>query len=184
MGIPGLRSLLTFVVGFVFGAAARRTAVPPPRTAHSLPSSDIARAEQVFGYNILADAVRRSVDAVRFLDALFFALLAADVALLVVFQDTADARLPSIGAMFKVALVLDVIGFLPTLALRDVPDPKNFARIFVRTPELTRELGTTEFLDATAQNSVLRIVKTAVLLTALACTVAGTLALPGAWAVK
>jgi hypothetical protein len=183
MGFPGLRSLVTFAVGFVLGAAARPGPVSPPPIESGSLNGELERAEQVFGYNVLADAAKRSVDAIRFLDALFFALLAADVALFAVFQSTSHPHVPKVDLIFKGALVLDVVGFLPTLTLRDVPDPKTFAPAFVRMPERARVHALTELPGAAAWNAILRILKTGLLLCSLACTVTGVLALPGASAV-
>lgn len=137
-------------------------------------NSDAEKREQVFAFDVLADALKRSVEAVRFVDTLIGVLLSVQVALYAIliegFRDTWAFRILALAGASA------VIAILPTFFVREGPEAPLFARLFARDPGATRDRLIAQFVERAARNDRLRAIKVALLAVAFAFTVAALLA--------
>ena len=166
------------VLGAVIGAALARgdarwsrppqpSATPPIALAATI--SDAEQAEDIFAYGVIADVGRRSADGVRFLDALIFAVLAAQVAAYVLYIEKSD-RFQTLVPVVHWALWFSVLAFVPTVLVKELPEPRTFLRAFQVAPRQTREVLMEQFIAAVGWNGVLRAVKLAFFALAFALT--------------
>ena len=94
----------------------------------------------------------------RFLDALIFAIFAAQVAIFVLYIDKTD-RFQVLVPEIKLAFAFSVLAFLPTLFVKELPRPTTFTAAFRKAPWQTRENLVEQFTGAANWNAVLRTIK-------------------------
>ncbi|MDB5070583.1 MAG: hypothetical protein JWM87_1694 [Candidatus Eremiobacteraeota bacterium] len=131
----------------------------------------LQQSEEQFGYNVVSRALDRSADAIRFLDTLFFALMAAQGAIYAIILDKIREYPRLDWELLLGGLVLAMIGSGFTLFVRDGPDPDAFAESFPDDPRGSRLQHIDEYTAKAKQNERLQIVKTIVLALSLAMTV-------------
>ena len=142
----------------------------------------VREREQVFAYGVLGDAAKRSIDALRFVDALLVALLAVQAAILAIYVEefrARDAAGSNLVRVMDVALLVATVALVLTFASKDVPNGARFARDFRDEPSQTRDVVMTLFLAAAARNDVLRSIKLGFFAVALVGTLWDVLAATG-----
>ena len=95
----------------------------------------LEQSEQIFAYGFMADAAKRSIDAIRFVDALLIGLMAAQAAILAIYLErlaSADAFAKSLVWVMDWALVLCALTLSSTIAAKRVLTPTTSSRGFLR----------------------------------------------------
>lgn len=126
--------------------------------------------EDQFGYEVVSHALDRSVDGNRYLDTLFFALIAAQATIYAIMLDKLKEYAAADWALLLGGLFLAMIGAGLTLFVRDGPDPEDFAAELPDGPERTRNQYINEFIAKANGNERLRAVKVVILAVSLGLT--------------
>jgi hypothetical protein len=182
-----VRLMVAAIVGAAL--AQRPTPVPPPTNAPPVRATleetaevELKETEQIFAYQVLADAARRSLDGVRFIDALLAGLLAAQAAILAVYVDKARSGVPFAAAIVRPmdwALIAAATGLLLTLGTREGPDAVSFAETFPKDPWAARNAGMKLFEAVVGRNEALRVLKMVCFVVSLGVTLWDVLAATG-----
>jgi hypothetical protein len=143
--------------------------VPPVEPSVDAATTEIGQTEQIFAYNVVADVKSRSIDGLRFIDTLIFALFAAQAALFAIFIDKTE-RFGILVGPTEVAFTLAVLAFLPTLASREGPNPAAFRDDFPAAPASSRSELIDEAVENARWNETLRIIKLILFMSALIAT--------------
>jgi len=131
----------------------------------------LQQSEDHFGYKVIAHALHRSVDAIRFLDSLFCALMASHAAIYAILLDKFHAY-PAIGWQLLLAgFIMAILGTALTIFVREAPNPQSFGDDFSDDPDGTRRRYVEDYIVKARRNERLRTVKTSVLGLTLLLTV-------------
>lgn len=110
-------------------------------------------------YAVVSQALYRSADGNRFLDTLFFALMAAQAAIYAIILDKVT-EYPAIDWQLLIGgFVLASIGSGLSLLVREGPDPAKFAVAFPSNPEKLRRQCVDEYIADAQRNERLQIAK-------------------------
>lgn len=138
------------------------------------PAADLTpllqQIDEQFGYNVVSRALDRSADTIRFLDTLFFALMASQAAIYAIILDKIQEYSRLDWELLLGGLFLAMIGTGLTLFVRDGPDPETFAAAFPDDPRGSRLQYIDEYTAKAKQNERLQIAKVIALALALAMT--------------
>jgi hypothetical protein len=170
----------------------RQTPVPPPaNTVVTAPvtqalaeaaEGELEEAEQIFAYQVLADAAKRSMDGVRFIDALLVGLLAAQAAILAIYVDKVRTSEPFAAGIVRPmdwALIVAAVGLVLTFWAKEGPDAGYFAASFPKDPGATRNAVMKLFERIVDRNGILRVFKVLLLAVSLGVTLWDVLAATG-----
>ena len=127
----------------------------------------------------MADAAKRSIDAIRFVDALLIGLMAAQAAILAIYLErlaSADAFAKSLVWVMDWALVLCALTLSSTIAAKEGPDSDDFIARFPEDPGLTRSVLMRQLEPVVERNETLRAWKLVALAIGLAMTIGDILA--------
>ena len=127
--------------------------------------------EDQFAYEVISRALDRSADGNRFLDTLFFALVAAQAAIFAIILDKIH-EYPAVDWILLLGgfgLALGGAGL--SVFVADGPDPDEFAAQFPVNPNATRKAYIHHYLAKTDRNERLRTVKIIVLALAAGLTI-------------
>jgi hypothetical protein len=174
-----MRVLIRYVLAFLAGAALAQRAVNPAviaaepieRTVRETVEGELEQTEQIFAYGVIAEVAKRSVDTIRFVDALLVGLLAAQAAIYAIYLDRGDRFGDHIVRGMEIAISITLVAFLPTFLAQEGPNPVRFRDEFPKAPGPTRLDQIERFVGMARTNSALRFVKLALFLVALALTV-------------
>jgi hypothetical protein len=127
--------------------------------------------EDQFAYKVISRALDRTADGNRFLDTLFFALVAAQAAIFAIILDKIHEYPAAdwIPMLAGVGLALGGAGL--SVFVCDGPDPDEFAADFPVNPNATRKAHIDYFLVKASRNQRLGIVKVILLALAAGLTV-------------
>lgn len=127
--------------------------------------------EDQFAYKVISRALDRSADGNRFLDTLFFALVAAQAAIFAIILDKVGEYPPAGWILMLVGLGLALGGAGLSVFVGDGPDPNRFAAEFSVNPDATRKAGIDDYLVKADRNERLGIIKIVVLALAAGFTI-------------
>jgi hypothetical protein len=131
----------------------------------------LQQSDEQFGYEVVSRALDRSADGNRFLDTLFFALMAAQAAIYAIILDKLQEYSALDWELLLAGFIVAIIGTALTLLVRDGPDPERFATIFPDDPTGTRRLFVDKYVADAKKNERLRIAKAFVLTLSLGLTI-------------
>ena len=178
----------------IAGAALvqRQTPVrPPANAAVTVPvaqalaeaaEGELEEAEQIFAYQVLGDAAKRSMDGIRFIDALLVGLLAAQAAILAIYVDKVRTSEPFAAGIVRPmdwALIAAAAGLLLTFWAKEGPDAGYFSEAFPKDPGATRNAVMKLFTRIVDRNGILRVFKVLLLIVSLGVTLWDVLAATG-----
>jgi len=123
----------------------------------------LQQREEQFAYKVCAHALDRSADANRFLDTLFFALMAAQAAIYAIILDKIEQYPRLQWQLLLGGFIIAAIGSGLTLFVREGPDPDAFATTFPDGPQGSRLRDIDQYVAEASRNKRLQIVKTIVL---------------------
>ena len=124
-----------------------------------------------FGYEVVSRILERSADAIRFIDTLFFALMASQAAIYAIILDKVQ-EYPAAGWRLLLAgLIVAILGIALTVFVREAPNPQSFIADFPHDPDRTRRRYMGTYIVDARRNEQLRIAKAIILGLALALTV-------------
>jgi|GEM_PF-4971831 len=168
--------ILTAIVVVYLTIAAK----PPNTKDDSLSAPEravVSREEQIFEYKVLSDVLKRTVDAVRFIDTLLGLLLTVDMALYAIMLATAELRKAGVAHEFEIAMAIALLDILLTLfCIREAPKAAVFRQSFDLDPDETRATLILQFESIAVWNERWRLVKEMLFFLALTATVVATLA--------
>ncbi len=126
--------------------------------------------EDQFAYKVIYRALDRTADGNRFLDSLFFALVAAQAAIFAIILDKIH-EYPAIDWIpMLVGVGLALAGAGLSVFVGDGPDPNEFAADFPVNPNATRKAHIDYYLVKASRNQRLGIVKVILLAVAAGLT--------------
>lgn len=131
----------------------------------------LKQREDQFAYEVVAHALDRSADANRFLDTLFFALMAAQAAIYAIILDKIEQYSRLQWELLLGGFIVAAIGSGLTLFVREGPDPGVFVMTFPVNPKQSRYLYIDEYVAKANRNERLYIAKTIVLVLSLGLTI-------------
>lgn len=134
-------------------------------------SPRLRQSDEQFGYEVVSRALDRSADANRFLDTLFFALMAAQAALFAIIVDRLNEYAFPAWSLLLAGFVSAAIGTALSLFVRDGPDPESFAADFPADPTGTRQRYVNKYVDYARRNDRLHVTKVVVLVVSLVLTI-------------
>lgn len=147
-----------------------------PTNAPEQPVFDLTprlqQSDEQFGYEVVSRALDRSADGNRFFDTLFFALMAAQVALCAIVFDRFKAYAIEGVELLLAGFVLAIFGTALTLLVRDGPNPERFSEDFPSDPSGSRRRYVDIHVADAKRNERLRVAKAFVLAVSLMLTVA------------
>ena len=135
----------------------------------------LQQSEDQFVYEVIARALDRSADANRFLDTLFFALMATQAATYAVIPAKIHVYSRTSWDLLLGAFVTAVAGTALTVFVRDAPDPQTFSDDFPNDPVGTRREYIESYVGKAKANGQLKALKALVLGVSIAMTVASLL---------
>jgi len=127
--------------------------------------------EDQFAYEVVAHALDRSADANRFLDTLFFALMAAQAAIYAIILDKIEQYSHLQWQLLLGGFIVAAIGSGLTLLVREGPDPEIFVISFPDNPQRSRHRYIDQYVAKANRNRRLQIVKTIGLALSLGLTI-------------
>jgi hypothetical protein len=131
----------------------------------------LQQSDEQFAYDVIARVLDRSVDCNRFLDTLFFALMASQAAIYAIILDKVQ-EYPAVGReMLLGAFVVAILGSTLTVFGRGGPDPRGFVADFPDDPAGTRRQYIEKYILKARRNEQLRTGKTVILALSIAMTV-------------
>lgn len=130
------------------------------------------QSEDQFGYTVIALAFDRSADLNRFLDTLFFGLMAVQAAIYAIILDKIGEYPAVDWGLLLAGFLIAILGTGLSLFVCDGPNPKRFADSFPNEPKRTRSEYIDEYIKNAVRNERLRLMKTTALWLALVLTVA------------
>jgi hypothetical protein len=178
-----IRDIGRLIIAFVLGAAFVRqspTSAAPAEASPKRPPMPLQNEGQVqeeaeaFAYLVLDNAAQRSVATVRFFDALLLGLIAAQIAILAIYVERAGTHEAFAAGLVRpmiVALYLALGGLLSTIATKDGPSARYFAKNFPRDPAATRTAVMKLFERIETHNDLIRTFKILAFLGSLGLTV-------------
>jgi hypothetical protein len=116
--------------------------------------------EDQFAYEVVAHALDRSADANRFLDTLFFALMAAQAAIYAIILDKIEQYSHLQWQLLLGGFIVAAIGSGLTLLVSEGPDPEIFVISFPDNPQRSRHRYIDQYVAKANRNRRLQIVKT------------------------
>jgi len=126
--------------------------------------------EDQFAYKVISRALDRTADGNRFLDSLFFALVAAQAAIFAIILDKIH-EYPAVDWIpMLVGVGLALAGAGLSVFVGDGPDPNEFAADFPVNPNATRKAHIDHYLVKASRNQRLGIVKVILLAVAAGLT--------------
>jgi hypothetical protein len=132
----------------------------------------LRQSEDQFGYEVVSRALYRSADGNRFLDTLFFALMAAQAAIYAIILDKIGEYPAVDWELLLGGFCLAIMGTGLTLLVREGPDPAGFAAGFPDHPERSRRHYVDEYIGKAKRNEQIQVIKTMVLTLSLGLTIA------------
>jgi hypothetical protein len=131
----------------------------------------LRQSDEQFGYEVVSRILDRSADAIRFIDTLFFALMASQAAIYAIILDKVQ-EYPATGwRLLFAGLIVATLGIALTIFVREAPNPRSFVADFPHDPDGTRRRYMANYIVEARRNEQLRIAKAIVLGLALALTV-------------
>lgn len=127
--------------------------------------------EDQFAYKVISRSLDRTADGNRFLDTLFFALVAAQAAIFAIILDKIHEYPAVDWILILVGLGLALGGAGLSVFVGDGPDPEEFAAQFPVNPNATRKAYIDRYLVKTNRNERLRTIKIIVLALAAGLTI-------------
>jgi hypothetical protein len=127
--------------------------------------------EDQFAYNVISRALDRSADGNRFLDTLFFALVAAQAAIFAIILDKIHEYPAVDWVLMLLGLAFALGGAGLSVFVGDGPDPNEFAAEFPVNPNATRKAHIDDYLLKTGRDERLGTLKIIVLALAAGLTI-------------
>jgi hypothetical protein len=127
--------------------------------------------EDQFAYDVVAHALDRSADVNRFLDTLFFALMAAQAAIYAIILDKIEQYSRLQWQLLLGGFIVAAISSSLTLFVREGPDPDAFTITFPGDPRASRLSYIDQYVAKANGNRRLQIVKTVGLTLSLGLTI-------------
>jgi hypothetical protein len=128
----------------------RDRSVRAPRSVKGAVPHDLTplllQHEDQFAYEVTSRALDRSADGNRFLDTLFFALMAAQTATFAMLLGKAGGYAALECTLTLSAFGLALAGAGLSVFIGDGPDPSEFMAEFPRDPQATRSAHVDEYL--------------------------------------
>jgi hypothetical protein len=131
----------------------------------------LQQSEDQFAYRVFSRALDRSADGNRFLDTLFFTLIAAQAAIFAIILDKITEYPALDWSLMLGGLVLALGGAGLSLFVGDGPDPDEFAAEFPEDPQGSRIAHIEDYIVKANRNGRLGTVKVVVLILAAALTI-------------
>ena len=157
-------------LGSLHGRPASETPDAPAQSRLDL-TPRLQQSDEQFSYEVVSRALDRSADGNRFFDTLFFALMAAQVALYAIVFDKFKVYAVAESELLLAGFILAIFGTALTLLVRDGPNPERFAEDFPADPSGSRRRYVDIHVADAKRNERLRVAKAFVLAASLVLTV-------------